>query len=156
MHVSFWLDVLMRLVAPLSHPHNWIQYCRRALHACQVWHNSSTKVLFVCNKEGHGRKVKEGNATAESDDSNYEEGGSELYKLTVGVLLFASVILALWQMGVERLSALSNQERSNLLSAGTKPGGCKFYSRREAAICGHNIAHNNSSAKMLCWWGLLD
>jgi len=34
-------------------------------------------------------------------------------------------------MGVERLSALSNQERSNLLSAGTKPGGCKFYSRRE-------------------------
>jgi len=29
------------------------------------------------------------------------------------------------------LSALSNQECSNLLSAGTKPGGCKFYSRRE-------------------------
>ena len=70
--------------------------------------------------------MKEGNATAESDDSNYKEGGSEpennnkedgdedvekkkmvlrsaekivlwggLYKLTVGVLLSASVILAL-------------------------------------------------------------
>jgi hypothetical protein len=35
------------------------------------------KVLFVCNKEGHGRKVKEGNPAAKSDDSNYEGGGSE-------------------------------------------------------------------------------
>jgi len=42
-------------------------------------------------------------------------------------------------MGVERLSALSNQERSNLLSAGTKPGGCKFYSRREAGKKMHRV-----------------
>ena len=35
------------------------------------------KVLFVCNKEGHGRMGKEEVPPAESDDSNYEIGESE-------------------------------------------------------------------------------
>ncbi|RLM74549.1 hypothetical protein C2845_PM15G06430 [Panicum miliaceum] len=40
-----------------------------------TWEQS--KVIFVCNKEGRGRKAKEGNLGAESDDSNYEGGGSD-------------------------------------------------------------------------------
>jgi len=42
-------------------------------------------------------------------------------------------------MGVERLSAISNQERSNLLSAGTEPGCCRFYSRREKLEKMHRV-----------------
>ena len=34
------------------------------------------KILFVCNKEGHGRKVKEGNPGDESDDSDDGGGGT--------------------------------------------------------------------------------
>ena len=33
--------------------------------------------LLVCNREGRGKKAKEGNATAQSDESNHDEGGSE-------------------------------------------------------------------------------
>ena len=33
------------------------------------------KVIFVCNKEGHGRKAKEGDPADESDDSNDEKRG---------------------------------------------------------------------------------
>ena len=36
------------------------------------------KVIFVCNKEGHGRKAKEGDTATESDDSNDEGGGGGL------------------------------------------------------------------------------
>jgi len=35
------------------------------------------KVQFVCNKEGRGRKVKEDQGTAVSDDSNYDEEDSQ-------------------------------------------------------------------------------
>ena len=139
---KYFFQVSRKLEISTTHVQNGlVSQSLRAVHACQVWHSSSTKVLFVCNKEGHGRKVKEGNATAESDDSNYEEGGSEpennnkeygdedvekkkmvlrsaekivlwggLYKLTVGVLLSASVILALWQMGVERLQGKKGEQ----------------------------------------------
>ena len=33
--------------------------------------------LLVCNRVGRGKKAKEGNATAQSDESNHDEGGSE-------------------------------------------------------------------------------
>jgi hypothetical protein len=35
------------------------------------------KVQFVCNKEGRGRKVKEEQGTAASDESNYDEDDSK-------------------------------------------------------------------------------
>ncbi|RLN29000.1 hypothetical protein C2845_PM05G18160 [Panicum miliaceum] len=38
--------------------------------------NTQQKVIFVCNKEGRGRKAKEDHLDAESDDGNYEGGGS--------------------------------------------------------------------------------